>query len=350
MKNTNALRNTNAPFSPANGDSTVAPDGIYVTREQLLDLKKRQPATIAQQTRSPSATLFGDVLSTLKGHGIEFADIRPYQPGDEVRHIDWRTTARTGTPYTREYIKENQQSVYLAVDQRLCMFFGSGQEFKSVCAARVATAVAWAAASRGLKLGATIIGTQPERLQAKASDQAVASHQLNTTKLYPSNHYCHSVRMGPAKKTALALINELVITNNSLSATCPSDTQATEGLNRLIDLTNTHTQPRSTVYLISDFHGFNADSEQAICKLGRQCTLVIVMISDVLEDTLEVSGTIGVSDGGHHSVIGMTAAKRDRYLQQRRAFHDSVQRSADRCGATLLHHVLTDNTHSDELV
>jgi hypothetical protein len=331
-------------------DGTAVTDGIYVTREQLLNLKKPQTASIARQTRSPSATFFGDVLSALKGHGIEFADIRPYQPGDEVRHIDWRSTARTGSPYTREYIKETQQSVYLAVDQRLNMFFGSGQEFKSVCAARLATMVAWASARRGLKLGATVIGAHSAVHHATVAAQDKKLQQVSTVNTQPSNHYCSSIRTGPAKKTTLALINELTIANNSLSATCPADTQATNGLHRLIDLTCTHMQPRSTVYLISDFHGLTADTEQAICKLGRRCTLVMIMISDTLEDTLEVSGTIGVSDGSHHSVLQMTTAKRDRYLQDRRTFHDSARRSADRSGATLLHHVLSGNSHSDVLL
>jgi uncharacterized protein (DUF58 family) len=292
--------------------------GIYITRQQLLDLRREHADIATPVQRQQDTGLVGDLLSTLKGDGIEVRDIRPYQPGDEVRHIDWRTTARTGQPYTREYTEETRQSVYIGVDQRIDMFFGSDSEFKSVCAARIAGTLAWAALSHGLKLGATVVGIGPE------PDDGC---QLA------------SVRTGPSAKTTLKLIDILAQYNNQLRADCAPGNDA-EILLQLLERCAAHASARATVYIVSDFHGFNTETARVIHQLGRRYTLVLVRVSDAVEEQMPGNGVRGISDGKARRAIALTKAVRTTYLQERARFLEQLQSSARQANARLLHHII----------
>ena len=79
----------------------------------------------------------------LRGRGFDFEEIRRYLPGDDIRSIDWRVTARTGKPHLRVFTEERDRPVILVVDQRRSMFFGSRRALKSVVAAETAALAAW---------------------------------------------------------------------------------------------------------------------------------------------------------------------------------------------------------------
>ena len=87
---------------------------------------------------------------------MEFAEARPYQPGDNVRHIDWRVTARTMRTHTKLYREERERPVMLVLDQCRQMFFGSRKRLKSVQAARMAALMGWRALLRGDRVGAIL--------------------------------------------------------------------------------------------------------------------------------------------------------------------------------------------------
>jgi len=226
------------------------------------------------------------------------------------------------------------------------MFFSSGQEFKSVCGARIAGLIAWASVKRNLKLGATVVGEWPDTRNAmttktipnqkKTSSSPSAKPETNNT-----HYYYGSVRTGPSRKITLKLINELAATNNALTSGCLPDTHATDGLQKLIELTAVHAQNQSTVYIISDYKGFDSACAKTIASLGRKCTLVMIMISDSLEESLNIRGTVGISNGYNHRALHMSAASRNQYQKMRQDFHESIQRSAEQSNATLLRHVLS---------
>src|SRR5690625_1883954 len=92
-----------------------------------------------------------------RGRGLDFEEVRPYQPGDDVRSIDWRVTARSQQPYSRVYHTERERPVLLVVDQRPTMFFGSRHCCKSVLAAQLAAWLAWAALGQGDRVGALVL-------------------------------------------------------------------------------------------------------------------------------------------------------------------------------------------------
>ena len=74
------------------------------------------------------------------GRGLDFSELRRYRPGDDIRAMDWRVTRRTGNPHVRIYAEERDRPVWLLIDQRLSMFFGSRHQMKSVAAGSAARA------------------------------------------------------------------------------------------------------------------------------------------------------------------------------------------------------------------
>ena len=80
----------------------------------------------------------GDYHSVFKGRGMEFAEVRPYQPGDDVRTIDWNVTARMGEPFVKQYVEERDLTVFLAIDVSGSLSFGSRAILKRELAAEIA--------------------------------------------------------------------------------------------------------------------------------------------------------------------------------------------------------------------
>src|SRR3546814_19119366 len=90
--------------------------------------------------RSP---LVGLHHSKLRGRGVDFDQVRIYQPGDDVRTIDWRVPARTQEPHTKLFHEERERPIYIVVEQSPRLFFGSGRLFKPVLAAPGARLIGW---------------------------------------------------------------------------------------------------------------------------------------------------------------------------------------------------------------
>lgn len=104
------------------------------------------------------ALLLGSHRSSHRGRGLEFEEVRPYVAGDDPRSIDWRVTARRGRPHTKLFREERERPVWLLVDLRPSMFFGSRLQLKSMVAVRAASLLAWVGAQGGDRIGAVIGG------------------------------------------------------------------------------------------------------------------------------------------------------------------------------------------------
>ena len=110
----------------------VAGDGLVrISMTSLLALRHGS-ATLALQPRRVRALTSGAYLSSFKGRGMEFDEVRPYTQGDDVRSIDWRVTARSGKPHTKLFREERERAVLLWVDLRAAMFFATRGAFKAL--------------------------------------------------------------------------------------------------------------------------------------------------------------------------------------------------------------------------
>ena len=124
-------------------------------------LKKVRQIEI-QTDRLVSETFAGEYLSTFKGQGIEFAEVREYIPGDDVRSIDWNVTARTGIPYIKKFNETRELTVMIACDVSGSQKFGSTDKFKQQAAAELAALFAFSALQNSDKVGLLLFSDQIE--------------------------------------------------------------------------------------------------------------------------------------------------------------------------------------------
>lgn len=115
-----------------------------------------------QTGRLVSETFAGEYLSTFKGQGIEFAEVREYTPGDDIRAIDWNVTARTGTPYIKKYNEERELTLMIACDVSASQQFGSAQQLKQEAAAELTALFALSALQNNDKVGLLLFSDQVE--------------------------------------------------------------------------------------------------------------------------------------------------------------------------------------------
>jgi uncharacterized protein (DUF58 family) len=115
-------------------------DTAELERLQQLALQYRGRSRRARQAPGP-----GKHHSLARGEGMELHDVRPYQPGDDIRSLDWRATARSGRPVSKIFVEEHARSLFLLIDRRPGMMFGTRRELKAATAARVAALLAFTA-------------------------------------------------------------------------------------------------------------------------------------------------------------------------------------------------------------
>jgi len=150
------------------------PRGVRPALDELLDLRRygvgmRRLLALDAERRE------GTRASAARSQGMDYAESRPYSPGDDVRRIDWRVTARTGRAHTKIFRPERGGDVVCLVDQRAPMRFGTRAAFKSVVAAHVAALAGWAAAAGGERFGAHISGARARHVPLGAAEGAAAT-------------------------------------------------------------------------------------------------------------------------------------------------------------------------------
>ena len=127
-------------------------------RVALADLLRLRAAGEAVRLTAPRVRVAasGGHLSPYKGRGVEFDESRLYQPGDDLRTIDWRVTARTGKPHTKVFREERNRPVFVWLDLRRPMLFATRGAYKGVRAAEIAALIAWSAVANGDRLGGLV--------------------------------------------------------------------------------------------------------------------------------------------------------------------------------------------------
>ena len=127
--------------------------GAYTNLRDLIRLRYAAREITELTDKKTANPLAGLLTSNFQGRGIDFSEVRVYQPGDDVRTIDWRVTARTQKAHTKLFQEEKERPVLILTDQSRSMFFGSQVTFKSVQAARLAALIAWTMLNRGDRVG-----------------------------------------------------------------------------------------------------------------------------------------------------------------------------------------------------
>ncbi|HWK65967.1 MAG TPA: DUF58 domain-containing protein [Rhizobiaceae bacterium] len=154
--------------------SSEAAQGVYVTVEDLAALEASARDFTFARKQAVHRILAGRHASQVRGRGLAFEELREYLPGDDVRTIDWRVTARTGKPFVRVYDEEKDRPALIVVDQRMNMFFGSRERMKSVAAAEAAALSAWRIMELGDRVGGFVFNdSRIDELRPHRSREAV---------------------------------------------------------------------------------------------------------------------------------------------------------------------------------
>lgn len=266
----------------------------------------------------------GQYLAKTKGRGMEFDEARHYQPGDDVRTIDWRVTARTGKTHTKVFREEKDRPIFVFCDLLPNMRFGSQLLFKSVQASHLSALVAWKAMQNGDKIGGLILSENGLlENKPKSRQQAVLKWLDGLQKTHnalPVNH------QQPMSDEALA---------DKFSEACAH-------LRRVA-------HPGSLVYLISDFQHINDTALQHIFQLQKHCEVVACWINDPIEHSLPkvAAQAFSVTDGKAIKRIDSAAqleqyrnAAKLRFSQQKQNLTQFNIRWLPICAGTPLHEQL----------
>lgn len=230
-----------------------------------IDLFSRKPARARMQ---------GESRSRFRGRGMEFEEARLYAPGDDVRTIDWRVTARTGTAHTKVFREERERPVHILVDQRSNMFFGSQKLFKSVFAAEIASILAWAALEGSDRIGGQIVGDLTETdFRAKRSRHSVLSF---IRELHNFNH------MLPATGEPAEEVRDIA----AMLTECQ----------RLV-------RPGTALFVISDFIDFDDEAKRALSMIGRHADITLIRVLDPLETQIPAVGRTRLTDGKQETEV-----------------------------------------------
>ncbi|RYZ95827.1 MAG: DUF58 domain-containing protein, partial [Moraxellaceae bacterium] len=247
--------------------ASLNPKGAYANLADLLRLRFAAQDLRLFVKRPVKSLLNGAERTRFRGRGMDFEEVRLYQAGDDIRSIDWRVTARTQVPHTKLYREERERPVFILVDQRSSMFFGSKQCFKSVLAAHVGANLAWAALNNSDRVGGLVFGDNSQR----------------------------DIRPRRSKHAVLELLHQILEFNRQLRS--PIAQQSTKNLLSLLTDTRRIAKPGCALFIISDFQDYDQQCEQHLFELARHTDVTLIHLFDPLEKQLSSNMRLSVSDG-----------------------------------------------------
>ncbi len=228
-------------------------DKNQLSPELLKTIKKIQVKT----NHMVNDIMAGEYVSAFKGRGMEFSEVREYQPGDDVRLIDWNVTARMNQPFIKEFIEERELTLMLLVDVSSSGSFGSDQKFKNEIAAEVASIIAFAAIKNNDKIGLIIFSDKIEHHIPPKKGKAHIWNIIRTILSFKPE----------GKGTNLALPLEYLLKIQ---------------------------KKKATTFLISDFQDTNY--EQQLKLANQKFDLIAINIIDPREETLPDVGMVFLED------------------------------------------------------
>ncbi len=249
---------------------------VKINLAELIALGDQLPSSIWQPNRKLAAQS-GGYRSRFRGRGMEFAEVRAYLPGDDIRSIDWRVTARRGKVHTKLFHEERERPVIIALDYRRPMFFATRGRFKAVQASHLAALLAWQALSRGDRVGGFIFSEERNlelrpQLGKKAVLQLLRQMVADPVWQRPPHH-----PFAPQQRLAATL----------------------QRLHRVA-------RPGSLILILSDFSQWDEQVEKQLALLGRHCDLGLIHCFDPLEVELPLAGSYRLSDGERDMTITTT--------------------------------------------
>ena len=261
--------------------SQAPADGVNLSIEELIHLQSNVNNIALHHRKNIRTSGSGNRLSKIKGHGIDFDEVREYQFGDDIRSIDWKTSAKLQKTYSKTYKEERERPVFILADFNPNMFFGTRVAFKSVIAARLAVFIAHMAIEHQDKVGGVICGNNHHlEFKPKANKAGIQS-------LIKSLVFIHQKTLGKqTNKTEQSLLNGLIRIRRTI-------------------------KPGSLLFVLSDFSNFDEPAQALIQQIGKHNDIVFNFIYDTLEKIAPKSGQYLINNGVKHRILS-TLGKRNK--------------------------------------
>ncbi len=268
-------------------------DGVHLELTSLIQLRQIALQLAARAPRTAVKTHAGAELSRALGRGLDFAEVREYKAGDDIRMIDWKVTARSGTAHTKLFHEDHEKPTYFFVDYRQCMHFGTQKALKSVLAANMAALLAWSAQRAGNRVGGVVFDGQ-KPLETKPAG---------------------------GQKGVLQFLHSLV---NGHRAT--DQNAASMSLSRVLQRLSHLVHTGSTVVFLSDFLGFDHETQTCLNRLRQHNRCIAVHIYDLLESRLPPPGRYAMGQGQQMTILNSADSKQRAKHHQRFQQHQNKMR------------------------
>jgi uncharacterized protein (DUF58 family) len=263
--------------------------GAYCTLDDLMRVQIISKRARRHRSQSSVSLEQGNKKSHIKSRGLEFEEVRMYQAGDDTRNIDWRVTARSGKAHTKIFTEEKERPVFIVIDQRLSHFIGSKTCFKSVFGAHLTALIAWKALAKNDRVGGLIFNDNQHRV----------------------------IRPQRSKLTVLQLLQEVCNYNQALNKSFAIETPVSVSLNNALQETMSNNPKGTSVYVISDFIGYNNESLKWLTQISKHNRVNCIHIADQIEQRLPSISDATVTNGTQSLKINMMHSdSRDAFEQQ----------------------------------
>jgi uncharacterized protein (DUF58 family) len=264
-----------------------ATPGVYVDVDHLVRMQFQAKGISFLPAQPVSSLLMGRHRSRIRGRGLDFEEIRGYLPGDDVRSIDWRVTARTGEPHIRVFTEERDRPALLVVDQRLGMFYGTVKNLKSVTAAETSALAAWRVYDAGDRVGALVF----------------------------NDHETQEIRPHRSRDSLLRTLSTVARMNRELQA---SDTAALhpERLNEALRRAERLARHDYLVLVISDFDGADDETRGMLLRMNARNDVVCAVVHDPSATDLPPAESLVVSDGELQMELGLGGERTRQHVAQ----------------------------------
>lgn len=275
----------------AEGVTWISPQSLIQLRLKANQISLNKSIIHAKQG--------GAYLSSFKGRGMEFDESRVYQAGDDIRNMDWRVTARTGTAHTKVFQEERERPVLLCLDLNASMMFATRNKFKSVIATEIAALIAWSAANNNDRIGGLIFSSdEHHEIKPRRGKTAVLDFIGRATKHNAWTSHNDTPERKSSKRNMVTAISRL----------------------RKV------THPGSLVFMISDFREMNEKAYSHLANIARHNDIVLIKITDPIEVELPASGSYKLTDGKKEIQIQTSSDKtRNEYHQRYTDQNDQLE-------------------------
>jgi uncharacterized protein (DUF58 family) len=274
-----------AGVRPAAKDASADRRGAYSTLGELAGLESAARDFSFLHSQPNHSLLAGRHGSRIRGRGLAFEELRQYLPGDDIRTIDWRVTARVGKPFIRVYAEDKDRPALLIVDQRVNMFFGSRRAMKSVAAAEAAALCAWRLLAQGDRVGGFVF-----------NDLAIDEERPHRS-----------------REAVMRLLNLVVRQNSALRADASAARGSTQ-LDAVLEAAAETAKHDHLVIIISDLEGNGSHTHDLLLRLAMRNDVVLLLIYDPFLLALPEKGEIVVSDGELQIELGFGQSRTRKTL------------------------------------